>query len=420
MTLRVLFIGTRPVIPKKDGRTYLIDQYSRIIKDEFSGEVFFACFGLEKEQPSYFTKVFGLEEPNLLEKGINVLIKSFVLRKWPIQTSIMYSQKTKRKFLRIIKTVNPNVIICDMIRTAPYVRGIDKSIKKILDIDDLLSKRYWRQSKLEQLDETVIGQMREKIPSFILKFVSKHNIMRSLLKMEAELMERHELSETKMFDEVFFCSPQDTKDFNDKSEKKAKCVHVAVDYREFSCAWEAGYDNNIIGYLGNIDIAANKDSVRYLINNIMPEVRKINRNMKLLVIGKCSEQNYKELCKGEGVEFTRYVDDIKEYASKCLAIIAPIQYGSGIKIKIIESMAMRIPVITNSLGAEGLDALNGQDIIICEKIMDYVDAINRLSNESDTRNEIGNNGYKYVIRNHSLQRSTQDLIDVLGNEKENE
>ena len=44
-----------------------------------------------------------------------------------------------------------------------------------------------------------------------------------------------------------------------------------------------------------------------------------------------------------------------------------------------------------------MDALNGQDIIICEKIMDYVDAINRLSNESDTRNEIGNNGYKYVM-----------------------
>ena len=411
--LRVLIIGTRPVIPQKDGRTYLLDQYSRIIINNLHGEVYFACFSIEKEQPSYFSKVFGIEEPNLIEKGANVLIKSFILKKWPIQTSLMYSRKANKEISEIVKMVSPNVIICDMIRTAPYVVNLGQSVKKVLDIDDLLSKRYWRQSELDNLDDTVIGQMREKIPSLILRFISKHNIMKNLLVKEAKLMERYELSETKNFDEVFFCSPQDTKEFNAKSEKKAKFVHVAVNVENFSTAWETEYDENTIGYVGNIDIAANKDSVRYLINNIMPEIRKKNDHIRLLVIGKCSEENYKELCIEDGIEFTKYVDDIKEYAKKCLAIVAPIQYGSGIKIKIIESMAMKIPVITNNLGVEGLRAENKRDIIICDNVSDYVKSVLQLNSDKTMRNMIGNNGFEYVSTFHSMERSIQDLGNVL-------
>ena len=145
----------------------------------------------------------------------------------------------------------------------------------------------------------------------------------------------------------------------------------------------------------------------------MTEIRKKNDHIRLLVIGKCSEENYKELCIEDGIEFTKYVDDIKEYAKKCLAIVAPIQYGSGIKIKIIESMAMKIPVITNNLGVEGLRAENKRDIIICDNVSDYVKSVLQLNSDKTMRNMIGNNGFEYVSTFHSMERSIQDLGNVL-------
>lgn len=399
----------------KDGRTYLIDQYCSLMKNYLGLEVYLACFGLEKAQPDYFTEVYGLREPSIVEMGLNVVLKTFISRQWPIQTSMMYSRSTKKRLLSIIETIKPDIIICDMIRTAPYVHGVYTATKKILDIDDLLSKRYWRQAKLKHLDEDVLGQMKDRVPLFIIRLVKKLNLMRLMLKYEATLMEKYEKNEAKAFDEVFFCSPQDMKDFNKMSNIKAKCVHVAVDVDKFSTKKTTGYDKHLIGYIGNIDIAANKDNVRYLINNVLPEVRKINKDFRLLVIGKCSEQNYKELCVSEGVEFTLYVDDIKEYLKNCLAIVAPIQYGSGIKIKIIESMAMKIPVITNNLGIEGINVIDEHDVLICNDVKEFVDSILLLSNNSDKRNEIANNGYEYVVKNHTLQRSATDLKEVLMN-----
>ncbi len=75
------------------------------------------------------------------------------------------------------------------------------------------------------------------------------------------------------------------------------------------------------------------------------------------------------------VKFTKAVDDINPYLSRCVALVAPIQYGSGIKIKIIEAMALGVPVITNQLGIEGLAVRNGIEIIVCNEPNEYVQAV---------------------------------------------
>lgn len=415
MKRKILFIGTRPIYPMKDGRTVLINQYCGQFTGSFHDEVYYACFGtLEMEQPDYLKAVYTLQEPGLWEMGKNIVFRTFLLRKWPIQASVMYSKKMQKKLDRIIDKIHPDFIFCDMARIAPYLHKRYKECIKILDMDDLLSKRYYRQAEMENLDDSVLGQFRDKVPALFITFVSRCNLIRRILYFEAKMMEKYELWVVKEFDISFFCSSVDMEEFNRKSLYKAGCVHVAVDLSYFHLPEKGTYDNKKIVYLGNIDIAANRDTLFYLVKRIMPKVLQKDSNYKLLVVGNCSQGTYQKFRKYHFMEFSFRVDDIRSYVQACAALVAPVQYGSGIKIKIIEAMAMGVPVITNKYGTEGLGVHRGQELIECGSDEQFVDAIIKISQNKEMRKNIAEKGRKYVERNHSLERCRRDLKEILG------
>ncbi len=415
MKEKILFIGTRPIYPMKDGRTVLINQYCGQLADYFNYDVHYACFGLmEMKQPGYLKASYTLEEPAFWEMGKNIILKSFLFHKWPVQASVMYSKKTQRKLDNIIKKVQPSYIFCDMARTAPYLyKRYQGDCIKILDMDDLLSKRYYRQAGLENLDDSVLGQFRKKIPDLFVTVAAKFHLIRKILCFEAKMMEKYELQAVKEFDKTFFCSSTDMEEFNRKSVRKAFCVHTAVDLHYFSTAKDIVYNSKTIVYLGNIDISANRDSLTYLIEKIMSKVLQIDSAYKLLVVGNCSQETYRNFEKYHFVEFSFRVDDIRTYVQKCVALVAPLCYGSGIKIKIIEAMAMGVPVITNKYGAEGLTVRSYQEMIICDNDGQFIKAIMEISGNKELRELLSVNGRKYVEKNHSLDRCRQDMEKIL-------
>lgn len=416
MKKKILFIGTRPIYPMKDGRTVLINQYCGQFVDYFHDEVYYACFGaLKMKQPDYLKATYALEEPGLWEMGKNIVCMTFLARKWPIQTSVMYSAKTQRKLDDIIEKVRPDYIFCDMARTAPYLhKRYGKDCVKILDMDDLLSKRYYRQAEMENLDDSVLGQIRNRIPDLFISVVAKWKLMKKLLRFEARMMEKYELQVVKEFDKVFFCSATDKEEFNRKSSYQADCVHVAVDLEYFHRPEGREYDAKTIVYLGNIDIAANRDTLFYLAEKIMCKLLKRDSAYKLLVVGNCSQETYQKFRHYHFIEFSFRVDDIRPFVQSCVALAAPIQYGSGIKIKIIEAMAMGVPVITNQYGVEGLDVHSDQELMVCETDEQFVDAIMEISGNEQRHGLIAAKGREYVEKNHSLEVCVRDLERVLN------
>lgn len=416
MKTKVLFIGTRPIIPMKDGRTVLINQYCTQFTTALHYEVYFAHFGKSEDmQPDYFVQIFALEEPGIFEKMWNVFLKSLLFRRWPMQASLTYSKKTKKKIHQIVEAISPQIIICDMARLAPYICNLDENkIFKILDMDDLLSKRYYRQAQMGALDESVLGQFRNKVPVVVCWLVVKLKLMKRLLLFEAKILEKYEIKIAEKFQEIFFCSPKDTEEFNKKSIKKARCIHVAVDAEYFSSCENVMEDSKKLAYLGNVDIAANRDSVRYLLNEVMPKLVKIDNRYCLQVIGNCSKETYREFCDCPYVNFTFRVDDIRPYVKECMALVAPIQYGSGIKIKIVEAMAMGIPVITNKYGIEGLSVSHGREILVCETPDEIIEAVFYLASHMDYRKKIIETAVEYIEKNHSLACCRKELEELVS------
>ncbi len=154
----------------------------------------------------------------------------------------------------------------------------------------------------------------------------------------------------------------------------------------------------------------NLDGLLWFIKNVLPIVRKQNPDISLSVIGKNIPdflRNYKK----EGVNVIGYVDDVRPYLSKAGIYIVPLFVGSGIRIKIIEAMAMKLPVLATSIAAEGINPKTENGIIICNNAKEFSDNIIELTTNFSMQKYLGENARKYSLSNFSWESNVNIIIE---------
>ena len=407
---KILFLSSRLPNPIDDGRSLTLKQYLDMLSKHF--QVAVVSLKGKKDpsnQPQYLDFIKEIPYPSFVEKIKNVLCLS-LFRGYPLQVSGVYSKKSQKIFNQIVEEYQPDIIICDMIRTSRYIQKCkyDKAMR-ILDMDDMLSKRYMNSLKTK---EDPLGQFRDMLPPLFLKLISIFHLNKFILKFEAKRMKKSEIKDVKNFDKVILVSPLETKRLNELANtNKVVTWPVCIDSIEEEAHVE--FNKNQIAFLGNLDVSQNQSTLKYICENILPL---LEDNYYILAIGKCSESS-KELFKDYSrVQFTGYVDDIKRCLQKSFCLLAPIQYGSGIKIKILQSMGFSLPVVTSPIGVEGLYVTDQKEILIANTSEEYVEKITWLQNEENRQNII-QEGIKYLKTNHSFQLGEQIMIKSLEEDK---
>ena len=109
------------------------------------------------------------------------------------------------------------------------------------------------------------------------------------------------------------------------------------------------------------------------------------------------------------MSFTGWVDSIAENLRQCTALLAPFAYGSGIKTKVLEAMGMGVPVVTNSVGLEGLFVERGVEALCADAPEDLADEARRLLEDEGFRASVAEAGREYVKRCHTWKKSIEDL-----------
>lgn len=403
---KVLFVTTRLIYPVNDGRKVVLYNYCKGLAEQHDCEVrLFSIIDndeMDIEQPDFIKEIYQVNPPSKIEKVKNLLLKSILLNKWPLQVSLYYSKKSKQKLNKIIEEYKPDVVICDMARTAEYLKDLDENkYTKILDMDDMLSKRYKRQAENGSLGKDALGAYSKKLPNFVNYIIDKVNIMKIVLNKEYKLLSKYEVEISKFYKSIIFVSPLEVDIFNNLiNENKSIDITIGVDYEYFSEQISMPKNDKSIVFLGNMYVAHNKDAVKSFLDNIFPLVLKEIPDAVFRIVGRCTEEYKNEMIKYSNVEVTGEVDDIRKYVQECSVAVAPLTYGSGIKTKILETMAMGIPVVTNSIGIEGISVKNYRDIIVEDSYDKYADAIVRLIRDEYLRNQIIKNGQKFILKKH--------------------
>ena len=176
-------------------------------------------------------------------------------------------------------------------------------------------------------------------------------------------------------------------------------------------AVDAEPDPDCIVFTGLIGYRPNTDAVHFMVRDVMPRVWRQRPNAVLTVVGKGVPPSVAALA-GPRVKVTGWVPDIRPYLSSAAVAVAPLRAGSGTRIKIIEAFAVGRPVVSTTIGCEGLDVRSGDHLLVADDADAFADGILALLRDPSAAQAIGRSGRALVEREYTWDRVADRLEDA--------
>ncbi len=166
-------------------------------------------------------------------------------------------------------------------------------------------------------------------------------------------------------------------------------------------------------YSGALTYSANFDAMEFFLRDIFPLVKAQHPNVSLRITGDYDGVPVERLPLGNGAELTGYLDDIRPAVAQSWGCVVPLRVGAGTRVKILEAMALGTPVISTSKGAEGLEVIHEQNILIADNPDDFAQAVLRLLNDEKLRAKLSANGRQLVKERYSWDICVRQLEQLL-------
>ncbi len=153
---------------------------------------------------------------------------------------------------------------------------------------------------------------------------------------------------------------------------------------------------NRIVFVGSMDYHANIEGVTNFARAVWPAIHRQHSNLQFTIVGRNPPPAVRELSAVAGVEVTGSVADVRPYYVEALAAVVPLNVGGGSRLKILEAMAARVPVVSTRLGAEGLEVSDGENILLAESPAHLADAALKVIVTADLRARLISGGQALV------------------------
>ena len=154
----------------------------------------------------------------------------------------------------------------------------------------------------------------------------------------------------------------------------------------------------------------NVEGIDWFIQNVLAELFNNNHKIRLKLIGKNIPKKfirYQDI----GLVNVGYVPQVQPYYNHSALNISPIFVGGGIRIKILEAMAMKLPVLATSVAAEGIKAKYDDGLIICKNKSEFIDNIEKLISNPKKIDDLGKSAREFVSKNHSWDKNVKVILD---------
>jgi glycosyltransferase involved in cell wall biosynthesis len=192
------------------------------------------------------------------------------------------------------------------------------------------------------------------------------------------------------FDCVVAVSREDKKQMQEEYDVKTIYdVPTGVDTDFFRPSGQTKTRPHNLVFTGSMDWLPNEDAIRYFTEQIMPRIKQSIPGVTLTVVGRDPYPGLVELSKRDAsIVVTGRVDDVRPYIEEAAVYIVPLRIGGGTRLKIFEAMAMEKPIVSTSIGAEGLPVSDGEDILLADTPESFAGAVIRLFQQQGLANEI--------------------------------
>ena len=155
--------------------------------------------------------------------------------------------------------------------------------------------------------------------------------------------------------------------------------------------------------IGTMHYYPNIDAVLHFFQTMHPALLAAIPTLKVLVVGHLPPPEIQALGKLPGVTVTGSVPDVRPYLARSWLMAVPLRLGGGTRLKIVEAMAMGLPVVSTTVGAQGIHARHEEQLLVANEPADFVAQTIRLLNNPPLRHTLGEAGHALVTAKYSWQ-----------------
>lgn len=417
MERKILFVMPRFPFPPASGRKTSLYHYCRILTTKLGYQLIVAAFPEDGDtpalKPDFIDRLIVLPMPSKKERIVNLAVMTFIRRKIPIQASLFLSKKAQSVIDQIVVEEAPDILIADMVRSTEYLKNYD--CIKIADLDDLLSLRYQRQMENDLDGINPYGAFITKFPVFFQKLLSTRVLKKAIVRLEINLLKNYEQEIGRYFDKTIFVAHREAEQLNQIIKKeKAASVPTGVDIDYFSCKFpEIKLETNWIGFLGAMNVAHNEHAVCHFIEDILPYITEKIPDATFMIVGGGVGEKLLQYA-SRHVVFTGRVDDVRIYLQKCSVFVCPMTFGSGIKTKNLEAMAMKIPIVTTSIGAENILANDRSEWRVEDDNKKFADAVIDIIKYPENYQAMTDAAFQFVENNFSWKTAEKCFLEIFN------
>lgn len=302
-------------------------------------------------------------------------------------------------------------------KLAQRIRELDHSGKFDLIIADglIAAQAFENWSNLRKTPAVLLQHNVEALIWKRLSGMQNNPFSRLFFNVMARRLKRREPQICRLFDGVTTISETDAAYHRNtyKLDNILGCVPAGAipSSQGLSAAVMQQSSTRRIAFLGSMNWAPNMDAVSWFIEKVLPLVRASVPEIRFRIIGRDPPESLRRLAATvSGIEVTGEVEEVITPLRECSMLVVPLRAGSGVRLKILEAMAAGIPVVSTSIGAEGLNFRNAHDIIVADSSAALSEAILRLLADNDLRINIAQNGLTRVEREYSWIQSAEKLL----------
>ncbi len=241
-------------------------------------------------------------------------------------------------------------------------------------------------------------------------------ILRSLYQREALALARYERAAYREFDQVVFVAREDKaalgvdRACTQKSERSTgtRLIPICVDTRDEHVVRSVERPSAIT-HLGTMFWPPNVEGVLWFAREVMPRVLAQAPEAELVIIGKNPPREVQALARGSpSVRVTGYVSDPTPLLAQTAAFIVPLRAAGGMRVKILDAWCWGLPVVSTTIGAEGIDVTDGYDILIADDAEAFAAAVARLLLDGELAQRLRTNGRRTVEERYDWRKVYAD------------
>jgi len=401
--MKILILHNKLPYPPKDGGSIAVLELALELSEQ-QHQVSLLCINTKKH-------FFPVEKiPQEIKNKINIhtinvntdiklrkLITNFLFSKKPYHQIRFYSERFKNELLNLLKNNSFDFILLDGLYVTPYIYDIKNNFNNLTvyrahNIESLIWQRLANNEK-NIFKKIYLKSLSKRLKNLEKKIINEVDVVLTLTEYDKSLLEKFDCKRP------IFVSPAGLNLNN----------YVLTDEK---------VDFPSVFFIGALDWIPNQEGLIWFLDNVWNKIINKHPEIKLDIAGRNAPLWLQNILKDRpSIIFHGEIDNAKEFMRKKAIMIVPLFSGSGMRIKILEGMALGKTIISTSIGAEGIPVENNKNIIIANTADEFVFYITKLIENKAIYDNISKQAREFIYKNFNISFIVKNTLNFISKVK---